>query len=66
MENCIPKCSCGANVFVEEIMVQVFEGDLIVDVKYDLYCYDFCGDCYDKHYYGDVAHELEIEDEMPF
>ena len=63
MQKDFPKCSCGQDVHVEEVMVPVYDDGGSVDCfEPDLYFYEKCTECY----YIASEQALEIEDELPF
>jgi len=71
MQKDFPKCSCGQDVYVEEVMVPVYDDGGSVDCFVpDLCYYDKCGDCYaiasEEQIPGSYASLYTDEDELPF
>jgi hypothetical protein len=67
MQKDFPKCACGQDVYVEQVMTPVYDDGGSVDCfKPDLHYYEKCQDCYAIAAEEALDREPWIDDEMPF
>ena len=67
MQKDFPKCACGQDVYVHEVMIPVYDDGGSVDCfEPSLHYYEKCQDCYDIAAEEALDREPWIDDEMPF
>jgi hypothetical protein len=76
MQKDFPKCACGQDVYVHEVMIPVYDDGGSVDCfEPSLHYYDKCGDCYNNmadqeppaEFWESKLPMFDVErDELPF